>query len=89
VDALQKVREDIGLLRALLGPERFWEMAEAVEPVAQRYLDKPDELALAARLFECRALLASERETTAARWASLRAEPHRTHGRWPGHETGE
>jgi hypothetical protein len=79
---LKRVREDIALLRALLGSERFWEIAEATDPVARAY-DTPDELALAACLFECRALLSSEDEATAARWDSLRQWPHRAHDGWP------
>jgi hypothetical protein len=76
---LKRVREDIALLRALLGSERFWEIAEATDPVARAY-DTPDELALAACLFECRALLSSEDEATEARRASLSERPNWARG---------
>ena len=80
-DALQDARDNIAALRAILGDDVAGPLMNAAVYNSGQHLRTADEFALAAELFRCWTLVFSEREATAARWASLRATPKRARRR--------
>ena len=84
-DTMQRRRGSIAALRSLLGEDVAWPLMCDAVAVAEQHRSA-DELSLAAELFRCWSLVVGEREAQAARWASLRSEPHWLHNVQTGHK---
>lgn len=77
--------EDLGVLASLIGEARAYAVADEAVPIMKRHRTA-DELALLSRLFGLWAVCVGNEEARAARWASLRSEPHWSHQAWPERE---
>jgi hypothetical protein len=88
MDTLHEARRNINALRSILGDGRAFAVIGSCASFAHGHRDAY-ELALASELFRCWAIREGENEAKAARWASLRSEPHWIHGGQPGREGQE